>query len=290
MSIDPKRYRCQGADKIIEVLNKLKTPKQAMSLPELLEEVNRNIPLRKNKLNYTNIRRLVRNVENNEHDTEKLVFFQDKNDRNVFKYYVIPNKSKRGAVLPVSKKSGNKKNVLTEAQKKPVNTVTSSIGDVDTNSRAKKNMDEKSYYPGILSFLNRNNVFENESYFFKEWGDKRTNGKWQNPDLVGVNSKSEGNPHKVVTVEVKVNSSETEILVGIAQCCIYRTFSDYVLFFCRIESSREEILKKVISICGYYGIGLCLINENKYIVFPRQTEQNNRDKFISRRLYEDFHK
>lgn len=290
MSIDPKRYRCQGADKIIEVLNKLKTPQQAMSLPELLEEVNRNIPQRKNKLNYTNIRRLVRNVEYNEHDTDKLGFFQDENDRNVFKYYVIPNKSTRGAVLSESKKYGREKNVLTAAQKKPTNTVKSNSSDVNTNSRAKENMDEKSYYPGILSFLNRNNVFDNESYLFKEWGDKRTNGKWQNPDLVGVNSNSEGNPHKIVTVEVKVNSSETEILVGIAQCCIYRTFSDYVLFFCHIENSREEVLKKVISICDYYGIGLCLINENKYIVFPRQTEQNNRDKFTSRRLFEDFYK
>lgn len=284
MSIDSKSYKCKGADKMIDVLNKHNTPQKALSLPELLEEVNKNIPQRKNKLNYTNVRRLVRNVEWNEHDKDKLGWFYDKNDRNVVKYYVISNKTLKSDLYK------NKKDLVKGVQKKTLNEISKKNSSSNTSNLVNQNLDEKSYYPKILSFLNKNNNFNNESFIFKIWGDKRTNGKWQNPDLVGINFKSEGNQYKIITVEVKIHNTENEILVGIAQCCIYRTFSDYVLFFCKIDSSREEILKKVISICDYYGIGLCLINENKYIVFPRQTEQINRDKFISRRLFENFHK
>jgi hypothetical protein len=287
MSIDSKRYRCQGADKIIAVLNKLKTPQQAMSLPELLEEVNKNIPLRKNKLNYTNIRRLVRNVEGNEIDTHKLGQFQDKNNRNTIKYYVLNSKvikkdSGRVSISGRVKKSDNKK------QKNIQKTVL--VSKKSAITKTEKN-DEKSHYPRILDFLKKNNNFNEESFLFKVWGEKRSNGKWQNPDLLGVNTRSEGNQHKVISVEVKIDTSETQILVGIAQCCIYRSFSEYVLFFCRIDQEKQrDLFDKVQSICNFYGIGLIVNDENKYTIFPKATVELNRYIQITRRLVEDFHK
>jgi hypothetical protein len=291
MSIDSKRYRCQGADKIITVLNKLKTPQQAMSLPELLEEVNKNIPLRKNKLNYTNIRRLVRNVEYNEIDNNKLGSFQDKKDRKIWKYYVISSKNSSANSKAAKKKSEDKKVDIKSLNKKAVVNNSNKNSSLDSKSKKIESSNEESYYPEILKFLNRNNIFDGESFLFKVWGGKRINGKWQNPDLLGVNAISEGKQQKVISVEVKIDTKEDQILVGIAQCCIYRTFSDYVLFFCKIDGEKQrDLFNKVMNICIYYGIGLRINDENKYIVFPQKTGLDNSNISISRRLYEEFHK
>lgn len=264
MTLDSKKYRCAGAEKIIAILNACSSPEKALSLTELLEAVNKNERTKKDKLCYSNIRRLVRNVEKSD-EAHKLGY---EKYRNTVKYFVLNDQYLLDKEIGINKLNKIESNSLSK--------------DTTTNNN------EQSYYPEILNFLNKNNVIDNEIYDFKIWGERRSNGKWQNPDLVGSNISSEGNPHKLVSVEVKVNSSETEILVGIAQCCIYRTFSDYVLLFCFLDTNKNTISNKVINICEYYGIGLCLINEKKYTVPPRQNDRNNRDHTLFRKIYDEY--
>jgi hypothetical protein len=158
--------------------------------------------------------------------------------------------------------------------------VSSSVDQKDTSSGvrdssgAAKSNEERHYEPTrkFLSSFPLNNF----RYNYKIMGKKPLDGniKFSNPDLIGISKDKLLDSYHTVSVEVKDIIDKTNALVGFAQCCIYRTFSDYVIFACWKPSNDEQqaLVDRLCNLCGFYGIGFWIINETNLRVAPKKND------------------
>jgi hypothetical protein len=117
---------------------------------------------------------------------------------------------------------------------------------------------EKSKYPEVKSILESHYQTKyNKDYVFiiNPLGNET---KWGNPDLMGIVRDFES---PLISVEVKTDVSQ--LLVGFAQCCAYKLFSDFVYYFCEPPVSEDE-KSRLIKLCNFYGIGLYFFSSKSY--------------------------
>jgi hypothetical protein len=123
---------------------------------------------------------------------------------------------------------------------------------------------EKDLYPEVKEWLNNYSLDGvNFRYMVNGGAIAYGQGKFSNPDIIGINI--QGNHALVVSVEVKHKIDNESELIGFAQCCGYKLFSDYVFFFC-YKPNTDARAGRLMKMCQYYGIGLKFLDNDKIIV------------------------
>ena len=94
-------------------------------------------------------------------------------------------------------------------------------------------------------------------------GSMRGNGKWGNPDVVGINKPPAHYVIKyepeVVSAEIKIKNTDTVIAFG--QAVAYRLFS-HKTYLVIPNTVPESELSKIYTLCDLFGIGLVLFDLN----------------------------
>lgn len=94
-------------------------------------------------------------------------------------------------------------------------------------------------------------------------GEKRTGGKWSNPDVIGVYRSPLTDIIKeeplIVAAEIKVDTSEGPLITGFGQACSYRLLSHKV-YLVIPKDVEAELRARVESLCQIFGIGLVLFD------------------------------
>ena len=131
------------------------------------------------------------------------------------------------------------------------------------NQRDANIVKEKDFYEPFASYLT--NDLE-ECSTAVAIGSMRGNGKWGNPDVVGIYKPL---PHhvikfesEIISAEIKTNANETVTAFG--QAVAYRLFSHKTYLVLPDTVTRAET-EKMKLLCGLYGIGLVyfsLVPEN----------------------------
>ena len=245
--IDERVLNSKGSDSIVEVLRGCSKTK-ALCISEILDEVNYR---KRNRLNRSNVQRVISNLEkyNSQNLGCKTV--------SGIKYYWLEN----DGVLKVKSTQSNVKSsdhILNSAKVE----------------KTGKN-DEKRHYEPTKKFLS-SFPLNNFKYDYKIMGDTPLdrNIKFSNPDLIGICKDKSLDSYHTVAVEVKDVIDKTNALVGFAQCCIYRTFSNYVIFACTKPETEEQhrLVNRLCDLCGFYGIGFWIISASNLLVAPRKNE------------------
>jgi len=122
---------------------------------------------------------------------------------------------------------------------------------------------EKDLYPDVQEWLNNCPLDGVDFRYMITGGGFIDKSKYSNPDIIGTNI--QGNLSLVVSVEVKNKIDNESELVGFAQCCSYKLFSDYVFLFCYKPNSSDRA-GRLIKMCQFYGIGLKFLDDDKLIV------------------------
>lgn len=140
---------------------------------------------------------------------------------------------------------------------------TSSDEDTDANSELANEIDlaEADFYESLANFLIED---LNECTKASAIGSMRANGKWGNPDVVGVNKPRAGDVFQysweVITAELKTNVAS--IATSFGQASSYRLFSHRVYVAVpRIAPQKE--LEKLLAQCHHAGIGVLTFDLDK---------------------------
>ncbi len=84
-------------------------------------------------------------------------------------------------------------------------------------------------------------------------------GSWSTPDVLGARTISPNAvidlPPEIVSAEIKVGTSSSELLTGFGQACAYLLFSNksYLVIS---KQTENEIKLRLDSLCGLFGLGL----------------------------------
>ncbi len=260
IEVDKRVLNSKGSVEIVEILRNTNRNK-AYSVSEILESVNY---YKRNKLNRSNIQRVISNLA--KYNKQNLGF----KSVSGIKYYWLENdRSVPATPLPAVVKSNVKVSIPNQIE------------------RVIKN-DEKRHYEPTRKFLSTFPL-NNLKYDYKIMGDTPLDGntKFSNPDLIGICKDKSLDSYHTVAVEVKDVIDKSNALIGFAQCCIYRTFSNYVIFACTKPETEEQIglVNRLCDLCKSYGIGFWIINEDNLLEAPRKNEipsnANLRNKIIS---------
>ncbi len=245
--IDERVLNSKGSDSIVEVLRGCSKTK-ALSISGILDEVNYR---KRNRLNRGNVHRVITNLEK-----FNAPFVKYKTISGIKHYWLENDKFMigMGNTLAV-----NQKITLPNPKK------------VEQNLKN----DEKRHYEPTRKFLS-SFPLNNFKYDYKIMGDTPLdrNIKFSNPDLIGICKDKSLDSYHTVAVEVKDVIDKTNALVGFAQCCIYRTFSNYVIFACTKPETEEQhtLVNRLCNLCSFYGIGFWIINGDNLIEAPRKNE------------------
>jgi hypothetical protein len=245
--IDERVLNSKGSDSIVEVLRGY-TKTTARSISEILDEVNYR---KRNRLNRGNVQRVITNLEKFNGP-----FVKHKTISGIKHYWLENDHSVMGKVVD---SSGNRQITLTTEKK------------IENNLKH----DERRHYEPTRKFLS-SFPLNNFKYDYKIMGDTPLdrNIKFSNPDLIGICKDNSLDSYHTVAVEVKDVIDKTNALVGFAQCCIYKTFSDYVIFACSKPETEEQqgLVNRLCSLCGFYGIGFWIINSANLLIAPKKNE------------------
>lgn len=247
IEVDKRVLNSKGSADIVEILKNVGRNK-AYSISEILESVNY---YKRNKLNRSNIQRVISNLT--KYNKQNLGI---KTVSGVNYYWLGNDLSANKTPLPADVKSNVK----------------------DSNSnkieRVIKN-DEKRHYEPTRKFLS-SFPLNNLKYDYKIMGDTPLDGntKFSNPDLIGICKDKSLDSYHTVAVEVKDVIDKSNALIGFAQCCIYRTFSNYVIFACTQPETSDQVslVNRLCDLCSFYGIGFWIINGDNLIEAPRRNE------------------
>lgn len=244
---DERVFNSKGSENIVAVIldsNKNK----ALCISDILNAVNYR---KKNRLNRSNVQRVFSNIEkyNKELLNCKVVVG--------IKYYWL--EKDKVPIFKTDIKLSSKKNNST---KKKENSPKITDG-------------EKRHYEPTRKFLS-SFPLNNLKYEYKIMGDAPLdrNIKFSNPDLIGICKHPSLDSYHTVTVEVKDLIDKSSALTGFAQCCIYRTFSHYVIFACAklVTEDQKFLLNRICDLCEYYGIGFWIIGESNFRTPPKKNE------------------
>jgi hypothetical protein len=245
--IDERVLNSKGSDSIVEVLKGCSKAK-ALSISAILDEVNYR---KRNRLNRANVQRVITNLEK-----FNASFLKYKTISGIKHYWLENDHSVIGKVVD---SAVNRKITLNTGKK---------IENILKN-------DEKRHYEPTRKFLS-SFPLNNFKYDYKIMGDTPLdrNIKFSNPDLIGICKDKSLDSYHTVAVEVKDVIDKTNALVGFAQCCIYRTFSNYVIFACTKPETEEQhsLVNRLCNLCSSYGIGFWIINASNLLVAPRKNE------------------
>lgn len=242
MLIDSKVNNSKGFDRVIDKLSN-SSSKKALSITQLLDSINRG---KKIKLNRSNVLRVVDNLKKYNPELIHCKIISG------VKYYWLE-----------SLVGKHEKYSLNEVNK-----------DVKKAFRDKIKNNEHQYYGVTQEFLNKF-FFSALKFEYKIMGNTPLdrNVKFSNPDLIGICRTSVG-AYQTASVEVKDIVDKTNVLTGFAQCCIYRTFSDFVVFACSKPQNEEQeiLLNRICTLCNCYGVGVWVINETNLRIEPRKND------------------
>lgn len=244
---DERIFNSKGSDDIVAVL--LGSNKNDLRcISTILDLVNYR---KKNRLNRSNVQRVVSNIE--KYNKQLL---QCKVVSGVKYYWLEKNKVSK---LRSNIDSPRKKN--TSSKKKESGT---NIKD-----------GEKRHYEPTRKFLS-SFPLNNLKYEYKIMGDALLdkNIKFSNPDLIGICKHPSLDSYHTVTVEVKDLLDKSSALTGFAQCCIYRTFSHYVIFACSKPKTEDQksLIDRICDLCEHYGIGFWIIGDSNLLKPPKKNE------------------
>ena len=110
-------------------------------------------------------------------------------------------------------------------------------------------------------------------------GSMRGNGKWGNPDVVGINKSA---PHhvikfepEIISAEIKTNPNDTVTAFG--QAVAYRLFSHKTYLVLPDTVTRAES-DKILLLCSLYGIGLVYFSLDRDV--PEFSDKLLAQKFV----------
>lgn len=142
---------------------------------------------------------------------------------------------------------------------------------------------EKDLYPEVKEWLNNYKLDGIDFRYMIHGGAFLDKSKFSNPDIIGINI--QGNHALVVSVEVKNKIDNESELVGFAQCCSYKLFSDYVFFFC-YKPNSDARAARLMKMCQYFGIGLKFLDSDKLIVPADRNESKIGDTDLKHLIIE----
>jgi hypothetical protein len=245
--IDERVMNSKGSVNIVEVLKGANRNK-ACSVSEILESVNYR---KRNRLNRSNVLRVISNLE--KYNSQILCC---KIISGIKYYWLETNSTLKEKNTPATA------NIITQTRI------------LNKSERDNKN-DEKRHYEPTRKFLS-SFPLNNFNYEYQIMGDTPLdkNIKFSNPDLIGVCKDKSLDSYHTVSVEVKDVIDKTNALVGFAQCCIYRTFSNYVIFACTKPKTDEQVslVNRLCNLCSVYGIGFWIVNDANLLVAPKKNE------------------
>jgi hypothetical protein len=123
---------------------------------------------------------------------------------------------------------------------------------------------EEDFYPSFATYLQ----FELEEVSKAiELGGNTFRDKWGTPDVIGITKPLPSDIIKeetvIVSAEIKMGSSSSELITAFGQACAYKIFSHKV-YIVIPKSSNTDDKSKIESLCLIFGMGLILFdNENK---------------------------
>lgn len=143
----------------------------------------------------------------------------------------------------------------------PVSQEESKTDDLDKVDTDEIEFEESDFYEALALYLVED---LNECTKASPIGDMRANGKWGNPDVLGVSKPRAGDVFQyhweVVTAELK--SSVTAIATAFGQASSYRLFSHRVYVAVPRLSPQKE-LEKLLAQCHHLGLGVLTFDLNK---------------------------
>lgn len=118
---------------------------------------------------------------------------------------------------------------------------------------------ETNFYQPFADYLES----EEECTKAKVLGGNRLGGRWNTPDVVGINKSQEFDPIKhateVISAEIKLQTDTQSLITAFGQACAYRLFSHRVYIVIPETSSPQDI-DRIESLCLIFGMGLVLFN------------------------------
>ena len=137
---------------------------------------------------------------------------------------------------------------------RPIDNADETQDNIAENQQESTTIREEVFYESFANFLTGD---LDECSTAVAIGSMRGNGKWGNPDVVGINKPL---PHhvikfepEIISAEIKVNPNDTVTAFG--QAVAYRLFS-HKTYLVLPSTVTEVESAKVLLLCSLYGIGL----------------------------------